>query len=296
MSKRSIVIVDTEDGEHLPAAYRESLPHCTFKGFARPEEKGTPTHPHGRMCGWLAAASTFPHETEVSFIRIFDSASKPVWHDRWYFPLLRDMPPMQSFHAAGNDDANDADPDVDYPQSERATRLHVIGSHNRAGVPSVWSGDRAGAVECSTWAEDIWLHDGLRWEIGSGTSFACPKIAGLCAAVMNVPVISHSWGAWDGDQGDQEVNSAYWTTWAVEYLKAIRADETAGVSAEWQAFVRQNATRPIGTHADRHAKWGWGSMEDEWQRRLHSAMKGFIPSAKRARPAAAWMDYRRIAA
>lgn len=85
------------------------------------------------------------------------------------------------FFAAGNDDRNDADSDVAFPQRLLPEYANIIGSHNRAGKPSVFSGDGAG-VHCSMWGEHVALLSKYgHWERGSGTSFACPKAAGLAA-------------------------------------------------------------------------------------------------------------------
>lgn len=85
------------------------------------------------------------------------------------------------FFAAGNDDKNDADDDVAYPQRLLPEYANIIGSHNRAGRPSEFSGDGKG-VQCVMWGEHVALLNKYgKWERGSGTSFACPKAAGLAA-------------------------------------------------------------------------------------------------------------------
>ena len=85
------------------------------------------------------------------------------------------------FFAAGNDDHNDADEDVAFPQRLLPEYANIIGSHNRAGRPSEFSGDGVG-VQCVMWGENVALLNKYgKWERGSGTSFACPKAAGLCA-------------------------------------------------------------------------------------------------------------------
>lgn len=85
------------------------------------------------------------------------------------------------FFAAGNDDRNDADSDIAFPQRLIPEVANIIGSHNRAGKPSVFSGDGVG-VQVAMWGERVMLldQDGV-WTLGSGTSFASPKAAGLCA-------------------------------------------------------------------------------------------------------------------
>jgi hypothetical protein len=85
------------------------------------------------------------------------------------------------FCAAGNDDHNDADDDLSYPWRLVPHTCIVTGSHRRDGVPSVFSGDGKG-VFLTMWGDRIPLLDQLGfWSVGSGTSFASPKAAGLCA-------------------------------------------------------------------------------------------------------------------
>jgi hypothetical protein len=89
------------------------------------------------------------------------------------------------FFAAGNDDVNDADDDVAYPQRLIPELANIIGSHNRGGRPSVFSGDGKG-VQVTMWGERVALLDGDgKWSLGSGTSFSCPKAAGLCAYLQH---------------------------------------------------------------------------------------------------------------
>lgn len=85
------------------------------------------------------------------------------------------------FFASGNDDKNDVDDDVSFPQRLLPGQVNIVGSHTRSGKPSVFSGDGVG-VQLTMWGEDVALlsKEG-RWERGSGTSFSSPKAAGLCA-------------------------------------------------------------------------------------------------------------------
>ena len=85
------------------------------------------------------------------------------------------------FGAAGNSGDWDADDDVNFPQ-KLMPNSNVIGSSRRDGVPSEWSSDGQ-AVQCVAWGDRIWLRDNYAWDLGSGTSFSSPKMAGLCAAL-----------------------------------------------------------------------------------------------------------------
>jgi len=85
------------------------------------------------------------------------------------------------FAAAGNDDSNDRDDDIAYPQP-LVEGCHIIGSHRRCGVADEWSGDGVG-MECCMWASGIQAPDqSARFSKVYGTSFAAPKAAGVCGA------------------------------------------------------------------------------------------------------------------
>lgn len=85
------------------------------------------------------------------------------------------------FAAAGNSDKLDADNDVDFPQRLLENTCNIIGSRNRQGIPSTWSGDGPGVLH-TMWGEGVASPnpDGswLRW---MGTSAATPKAAGIAA-------------------------------------------------------------------------------------------------------------------
>jgi len=86
------------------------------------------------------------------------------------------------FGAAGNSDENDSDVDLDYPQQLMPDVCNIIGSAARGGKPSRFSGDGPG-LQCLFWGQDVPLLTNGFWQRGSGTSFATPKAAGLCAAL-----------------------------------------------------------------------------------------------------------------
>lgn len=84
------------------------------------------------------------------------------------------------FGSAGNSgDWSKAD-DTGYPQRLMPEICNVIGSARRDGYPSEFSSDGP-SVQCVAWADRIQLADANGWSLGSGTSFSCPKMAGLCA-------------------------------------------------------------------------------------------------------------------
>ena len=214
-----IMIIDTQGPDGISDAYRNLLPTCSIRGHQQPIVAGTPCHPHGLMCGHLAGLIQ-QDQTELIFVRIFDADAKAIpGAADWALDMIRlERPDVISrswgawdkdtdigdmtgrigwkkwaeqyaklqmnigfvdFAAAGNNDNNDPDPDVDYPHCLLPT-TNIIGSCQRNGVPSVFSGDGPG-VQCVAWAERIYLCNNGKFEIGSGTSFAAPKMAGLCA-------------------------------------------------------------------------------------------------------------------
>lgn len=96
-----------------------------------------------------------------------------------------------SFFAAGNDDVNDSDIDVDFPQRLMPDDVAIIGSHNRAGIPSQFSGDGHGVL-FTMWGENVALLSNDQWHRGSGTSFSCPKACGLAAYLgLNLSTLKH---------------------------------------------------------------------------------------------------------
>lgn len=144
------------------------------------------------------------------------------------------------FGASGNDDAGsahsiddngDVDNDIVYPQRLLPGVSNIIGSMRRDGVPSRWSGDGLG-VQLVMWGEDVALLNGEGyWDRGSGTSFACPKAAGLAAA--------------------------------------IRAHNPEFDTEAWRAYVEAYATKPESWLGEvPHHKWGYGSLEYRYQEHL----------------------------
>lgn len=153
--------------------------------------------------------------------RLTDAMGAYGWTNwaREYAGIIR-LVNAVSFHAAGNNDVNDSDADVDYPQRLMPSAVNIIGSHNRAGIPSVFSGDGHGVI-CSMWGERVPLLDGDgNWTLGSGTSFACPKAAGLAVwlglnhTTFRESCISHATRPidWDG-----ELPNVKWGWGSLEY-------------------------------------------------------------------------------
>jgi hypothetical protein len=115
-----------------------------------------------------------------SITRIFAEASFEEWIER--FTQLQSTIKFADFGAAGNNDNNDADDDVDFPQC-KLEHTNVIGACRRDGVPCEWSGDGP-AVQCVMWADEVFSPD-MTGEstLWSGTSAACPKAAGAYMAL-----------------------------------------------------------------------------------------------------------------
>ncbi len=84
--------------------------------------------------------------------------------------------------AAGNHDNNDPDDDVATPQKWLKDQSLVIGSIDQQGIPVRSSGDGE-AVTCVMWGDEV-ISAGVLgyWHGWSGTSAACPKMAGVVAA------------------------------------------------------------------------------------------------------------------
>lgn len=215
-----ILVVDTVGGNRFSAAYKDYFPNATLRGLELRDDGPCHPHGYqcGYYAGVLTALLKEP--CEIVFARIFDGQGAPVpksnewildvitkeqpdyisnswgqsdgdtrfgdmagqlaWQDwvKFYRKAIGDM--SVSFFAAGNDDHNDKDVDVDYPQRLIPDDVCIIGSHNRAGIPSEFSGDGAGVL-CTMWGENVALLSQDQWHRGSGTSFSCPKAAGLCA-------------------------------------------------------------------------------------------------------------------
>ncbi|MFH0907185.1 MAG: S8/S53 family peptidase [bacterium] len=118
----------------------------------------------------------------------FDSPLGRRFADEMFAELLPRFIELQQeigfldFGAAGNNDENDADQDVDAPQSQLPATV-IVGACGRNGVPTEWSGDGVG-VACVMWADRVYSPDMAgRWILWSGTSAATPKLCGACAAL-----------------------------------------------------------------------------------------------------------------
>lgn len=107
------------------------------------------------------------------------------YREHWVpsFAKLQDGLGFVDFGAAGNNDANDSDSDVAYPQAAMPERCNIIGARARNGRPAKWSGDGRGVLH-TMWAAGVASPnpDGS-WTRWSGTSAATPKAAGVCAAL-----------------------------------------------------------------------------------------------------------------
>lgn len=111
---------------------------------------------------------------------VVEAYAKRAW-SKWASKFVDVVGNTPVFSASGNSDHNDSDEDLNYPWKLIPHIAICVGSHDRGGIPSVFSSDGAG-VFLTMWGENIPLLNGNgRWTIGSGTSFSSPKAAGLCA-------------------------------------------------------------------------------------------------------------------
>ncbi len=109
-----------------------------------------------------------------------------------YSELLADDDGPADFGAAGNNDRNDADDDVAFPQAQLSL-CNVTGACDRRGVPCVWSGDGRGVL-CVMWGDRVLSPDAKGiWTLWSGTSAATPKACGAAAALE---LTTDGWREW----------------------------------------------------------------------------------------------------
>lgn len=165
--------------------------------------------------------------------------------------------------AGGNSGDYRPDDDNDYPQSLLTDIQEKVGSADRDGVPSSYSGDSRMAPPIGVyWATDVVLFNpnDAQYDAGSGTSFACPKHVGVMAA---------------------------------------RGITTREQVAEYRKLGVYPESIPLDVIP--HPKWGHGWFEDEYQKDvegcpyLHDAMNDpalgvTLRSAKRV-----WFGYRQMA-
>lgn len=143
-----------------------------------------------------------------------------------YSDLIEHDDGPADFGAAGNEDANDADDDVAFPQAQLA-RCNVIGACNRRGVAAEWSGDGRGVL-CVMWGDGVWSPDGSgKWTLWSGTSAATPKACGAAAALE---LSTNGWRQWVRDNATRP---AGWTGPVPHAKWGFGCAEEA-----WQAFMK----------------------------------------------------------
>jgi len=212
-----LMVIDSQ-GDAIPQEYHDLLDNVTLRGIDPSGDKIT-CHPHGLQVGYWA--SVLLEDAEVVFVRIFDADAKPVsgatdwlleviererpdyinrsWgmaqpdtpygrmigqvvYGDWVkeYTRLQDDIGFVDFAAAGNSGDWLPDNDVNYPH-RLMPQTNVIGSSDRRGVASSFSSDGP-EVQCVCTGENVLLYNGKLWAIGSGTSFAAPKMCGLAAA------------------------------------------------------------------------------------------------------------------
>lgn len=121
-------------------------------------------------CSWGMADGDSP---------LGELTQRKMFDDDWVYLWQESVGNADVFWAAGNDDNNDEDDDIDAPQKFLVTgRDHIIGSDRFDGVPSKFSGD--GRVDCMYPGENTYSLDPLSgdWVKWSGTSAAAPSALG----------------------------------------------------------------------------------------------------------------------
>ncbi len=216
-----ILIPDTQ-GSTLSPRYRAHLPRLTLRGIDHPDIRTASPHGAwcGWLAG--APLQARGVDAEIVFLQILgDNGTPGDWADyllshiaaekpdviscswgAWdqdddfgelflrvaynrYVQQLLDLKKELGFRivcAAGNDDANDPDPDVAYPQKLMPDNAWIIGATDAWGVPTPWSADaHVDAVMIGSKVASP-APDGS-WHLWQGTSAACPKFAGVIAAM-----------------------------------------------------------------------------------------------------------------
>jgi hypothetical protein len=216
-----ILIPDTM-GSRISQAYRDLLPGISFRGIDAPDVVGDHPHGAwcGWLAGAPLQARGI--KAEIVFLQILSSAGTiRNWADilldtierekpdviscswgAWdgddelgeiflraaysrYVDRLLELKAKQKFIlvcAAGNDDANDADLDVAYPQKLMPDNAWIIGATDAWGIPVPWSAD--GFVDaCMIGSKCASPDNDGKWSLWQGTSAACPKFAGMVAAM-----------------------------------------------------------------------------------------------------------------
>lgn len=312
--KMFLVIVDTVgDPAGLHPSFTPRFPWVTSWGGVEPAAIfGTRFHPHGSMCAEkiLQPLHQLPQgisEIHVRFLRIFDGngafqssfASDDVFsilreyreecdflyvNNSWggyvgsrgansreiaeaakWRKLIEDTGAVV-FWAAGNDGDFGVDDDNDMPQTLLVDVSHKVASHDASFTPSSFSSDSTvGPPVATLWAEDVELLNGVDgvWEKGSGTSFACPKLCGLAAALL------------------------------LDYKGVLGLARDMG---------KRPAEYTIMDPQHRHPKWGLGSLEAWYQRKIvdspalweKTVAENLSATISRLEMRRAWFGYRRL--
>jgi len=154
-----------------------------------------------------------------------------MFDDNWIALWSDSIGHADVFWAAGNDDNNDADPDIDAPQKYMVydTNQHIVGADRFNGVPCVFSGDGEG-VDVMYPGEDTYSldADSGKWVKWSGTSAAAPSAIG--------DIIANGVG------------------------------HGVSVKRYWE-LTASRATRYLGM-TERHNKAGWGSMNYSFENNI----------------------------
>jgi hypothetical protein len=293
-----LAVADTFAGKcWLHPRFAELFPEATIFHHTAPDCPPDAPHPHGGMVASVALLPVVNVPVELHFLRFLDSRGSAsdmwlldriaeiqphVWQNSWgqsrdrrsqwdaiYSQLwqpwverereLRADLGYAVVASAGNDDTGGLGfHDHCHPWWDMHNVIDV-GSTDRAGWTTEWSSDGP-KLDCVAVGQRRWLLNPLtgRWELGDGTSFSSPAVAGLILRLLA-----------DG-----------------RLLSPSNA-------VEW---IFHNATRPAGTKVP-DPKYGCGSLEPAYQDACFRAGAwdaAQVPTREELSQRVKWLDYREV--
>jgi hypothetical protein len=276
MKPKKIIIFDTEDGSGINQKYINMLPGVKITGMAVDGKRLGVTHPHGRMCGYLAGAplTLQAGKWEIIFARIFNKEAQFINDaELWMLDVIQNENPNIISCSIGQWDQDSELGEMmgqvfwgDW--SERFLKLKdtmkfidfwAAGNSDDndkdddidypqffCGSHIIGACDRKGVpakfsgdgegLECLLWGVQRYLNDNGVWVLGSGTSFSCPAAAGLCA--------------YHGFNNDKA------------WLKYVK--EHVSIPTDWERGKKSK-------------KFGYGTLEDEYQKVI-ADVGSYLPS------------------